>query len=99
MGVSTIMVEGGAQIITSFLSDHLADQVVVTIAPLLVGGLRAVQAMTGMPQATRAERAIQATNGFSEPHTSSPFPRLMNTYYEKVGNDFVIRGDPDWTGP
>jgi riboflavin biosynthesis pyrimidine reductase len=34
------MVEGGAQIITSFLASRLVDQVVLTIAPMLVGGLR-----------------------------------------------------------
>ena len=84
MGVSTIMVEGGARIITSFLADQVVDQVVITIAPLLIGGLRAVQAR-------------QATDGFAESHASSSFPRLINTYYERVGNDFVIRGDPDWT--
>jgi len=39
-GVHSLMVEGGAQIITSFLTSRLVDQVVLTIAPLLVGGLR-----------------------------------------------------------
>jgi GTP cyclohydrolase II len=42
MGISSLMVEGGAQIITSFLTTRLVDQVVLTIAPLLVGGLRVV---------------------------------------------------------
>ncbi len=41
-GVDTVMVEGGGRIITSFLSRRLVDQVVITIAPLLVGGLRGV---------------------------------------------------------
>jgi 3,4-dihydroxy 2-butanone 4-phosphate synthase/GTP cyclohydrolase II len=40
MGLDSLMVEGGAQIITSFLSARLVDQVVLTIAPMLVGGLR-----------------------------------------------------------
>jgi len=40
MGVNSLMVEGGAQIITSFLAARLVDQVVLTIAPMLVGGLR-----------------------------------------------------------
>ncbi len=38
--VHSILVEGGAQVITSFLSARLVDQIVVTIAPLVVGGLR-----------------------------------------------------------
>jgi GTP cyclohydrolase II len=42
MGINSLMVEGGAQIITSFLISRLVDQVVLTIAPLLVGGLRVV---------------------------------------------------------
>jgi 3,4-dihydroxy 2-butanone 4-phosphate synthase/GTP cyclohydrolase II len=42
MGINTLMVEGGARIITSFLLQKLADFIVLTIAPVLVGGLRAV---------------------------------------------------------
>ncbi len=38
--VASLMVEGGAQVITSFLSARLADYLVVTVAPILVGGLR-----------------------------------------------------------
>lgn len=42
LGIDTLMVEGGARIITSFLFERLADFIVLTIAPVLVGGLRAV---------------------------------------------------------
>jgi 3,4-dihydroxy 2-butanone 4-phosphate synthase/GTP cyclohydrolase II len=42
-GVGSLMVEGGAEIITSFLAGRLADQLVLTIAPRLVGGLKAVE--------------------------------------------------------
>lgn len=45
MNINSLMVEGGAQIITSFLASRLVDQVVLTIAPLLVGGLRVVNHM------------------------------------------------------
>jgi GTP cyclohydrolase II len=41
-GVASLMVEGGAAIITSFLAGRLADQLVLTIAPRLVGGLNAL---------------------------------------------------------
>lgn len=42
-GLSSLMVEGGAGIITRFLRRRLVDDLVVTIAPVLVrGGLRAV---------------------------------------------------------
>ncbi len=36
------MVEGGASIITSILGCDLADQLVVTVSPCLLGGVRAV---------------------------------------------------------
>lgn len=42
-GVHSLMVEGGAQVITSFLQAKLVDRVVVTIAPMLVGGLNAIE--------------------------------------------------------
>jgi riboflavin-specific deaminase-like protein len=42
MGIASLMVEGGARIITSFLFGGLANYLVLTIAPVLVGGLRGV---------------------------------------------------------
>ncbi len=39
-GIQSLMVEGGAQVITSFLKARLVDQVVLTIAPMFVGGLQ-----------------------------------------------------------
>jgi 3,4-dihydroxy 2-butanone 4-phosphate synthase/GTP cyclohydrolase II len=37
--VNSVMVEGGARVITSFLRQRLADAVIVTISPQLLGGL------------------------------------------------------------
>lgn len=42
MGVRSILVEGGAQVITSFLATRFVDQFVITIAPLFLGGYRAL---------------------------------------------------------
>jgi 3,4-dihydroxy 2-butanone 4-phosphate synthase/GTP cyclohydrolase II len=42
LGIDSLMVEGGARIITSFLRERLADLLVLTISPMLVGGLHAV---------------------------------------------------------
>ncbi len=42
MGITSLMVEGGAQVITGFLRERLADQLVLTVAPVLAGGLHAV---------------------------------------------------------
>jgi GTP cyclohydrolase II len=42
LGLNSLMVEGGAGIITSFLSERLVDFLVLTVVPTLVGGLHAV---------------------------------------------------------
>lgn len=39
MKINSVMVEGGARVITSFLNARLVDQFIITIAPKLVGGL------------------------------------------------------------
>ncbi len=41
-GISSLMVEGGARVISNFLSQQLVDRVVLTIAPMFVGGLNAL---------------------------------------------------------
>ena len=76
MGINSLMVEGGAQIITSFLASRLVDQVVLTIAPMLVGGLRVVNHLGHSSQRR--------------------FPRLKNLSYQQLGDDLVLRGEPDW---
>ena len=58
-GIGSLMVEGGARVITSFLSAHLVDRLVLTIAPLLVGGLNAVSNLT-------------KTNNYSFPSLHNP---------------------------
>jgi GTP cyclohydrolase II len=78
IGINSLMVEGGAQIITSFLTFRLVDQVVLTIAPLLVGGLRVVDHL--------------------ELASRRRFPRLKNLSYQQLGDDLVLRGEPDWEG-
>ena len=42
MNIGSLMVEGGAGILQSFLSERLADQIVVTISPRFVGGVPAL---------------------------------------------------------
>lgn len=41
-GIKSVMVEGGGQVITSFIEARLVDQMIITIAPCLVGGLPAL---------------------------------------------------------
>lgn len=42
-GMINLMVEGGAAVIASFLTQHLVDRLVLTIAPRLMGGVPAIQ--------------------------------------------------------
>ncbi len=49
-GYASLMVEGGATIITRLIALGLVDRLVVTVAPMLVGGLTAV---SSLPQITR----------------------------------------------
>lgn len=39
MDINSIMVEGGAKVITSFIRAQLVDQFIITVSPKLVGGL------------------------------------------------------------
>ncbi len=59
LGVHSLMVEGGARVITSFLSAGLVDLMIVTIAPLLVGGLRAPEQVLEPSVSLRDVRALQ----------------------------------------
>lgn len=42
LNIASLMVEGGAEIITSFLKHQLVDQLVLTISPVYIGGVHAV---------------------------------------------------------
>lgn len=46
-GIRSVFVEGGAKIITSILAADLADQLVLTIAPQFLGGVRSVEPLFG----------------------------------------------------
>jgi riboflavin-specific deaminase-like protein len=41
-GIRKLMVEGGAHVITSFLSNRMVDRLVLTLTPIFLSGLRAV---------------------------------------------------------
>jgi 3,4-dihydroxy 2-butanone 4-phosphate synthase/GTP cyclohydrolase II len=46
-GINCLMVEGGAQVISSFIRAKLVDLFVVTISPKLIGGLQVVESLGG----------------------------------------------------
>ena len=48
-GVRSLMVEGGAQVITSFIRAGLADLFIITVSPAFVGGLQAVDGRSTAP--------------------------------------------------
>ena len=78
LDVRSVMVEGGARVITSFLRSRLVDRLIITIAPILVGGLHGVVELL-------SDQALA-------------FPRLRQTTWQKLGNDWVVAGIPEW-GP
>jgi diaminohydroxyphosphoribosylaminopyrimidine deaminase/5-amino-6-(5-phosphoribosylamino)uracil reductase len=44
MGVTSVLVEGGARVITSFLRERLADKIIIVMAPKLIGeGIEAIR--------------------------------------------------------
>ncbi|NKB35316.1 MAG: GTP cyclohydrolase [Pseudomonadales bacterium] len=46
-GINSLMVEGGATVITAFIRARLVDALVLTVAPRLVGGYRAIGDLQG----------------------------------------------------
>ena len=77
LGIGSLMVEGGARVITSFLAERRVDHLVLTVAPTLVGGLSAVGAFQA------GERP--------------PLPRLRNPRYQRLGDDLIVRAEPEWS--
>jgi riboflavin-specific deaminase-like protein len=81
-GIQSLMVEGGARVITSFLSQRLVDRVVITIAPTLLGGLHAVEnpLISGSPK-SRDENSL---------------PQFSDSGYEQVGKDLIFWSALSW---
>lgn len=80
MGKRRLMVEGGAEVISSFIISQLVDIMILTISPMIVGGLPAVR----MPE------------GISLEQDGRNFPRLENVMSEKFGEDLVVFGRLAW---
>ena len=76
-GCRSVMVEGGASIISSFIECGAVDDVVVTIAPVYVGGVRPVR------------RLVSAPHGDGP---SLDFPRLAEAGSALLGDDTVVFG-------
>lgn len=65
--IDSLMVEGGARVITSFLQARLADQLIVTIAPRFVGGLPVIDSESlpaaGLPPCSLAQTNCEMMQG------------------------------------
>ena len=88
--INSLMVEGGARVITSFLSERLVDLIVLTIVPRFLGGLHAPEAWSEVPTGLITSVA---------PLTSALeaiFPRLRTWQAERAGGDLLIWGIPEW---
>ena len=105
-GIRSVMVEGGARILGSFLqAPHLVDRVVVTIAPVYVGGLSMATGLVGpihplqtLPAAVEADDAAPrpiaaAVAGTTlERRSGSFFHRLRDVRHDLVDGDIVLSG-------
>lgn len=89
LGISTLMVEGGARVIESFLKARLVDFLVLTIAPIMVGGLKAIKHPLSIPKIPQ-----EFQNGRSTPldFPGRAFPRLENPRYQQLGEDLIVWG-------
>ena len=76
------MVEGGARVITSFLFHHLVDWIVITIAPVFLGGLHAVES--------------PLTVGNREGSSPNGLPQFNKCIHEQVGKDIVVWSALSW---
>jgi GTP cyclohydrolase II len=82
LGINNIMVEGGARVITSFLSLQLVDWIVITIAPTFLGGLHALE----NPLVTCNKKCTKGGG----------LPEFNNFGYEQVGKDIVFWSALSW---
>ena len=80
-GVDSVLVEGGARVITSFLKARLANRFVITLTPYFVGGVHAVE-----------ELLANAGN-----KKSIQLARARITGNEWFGRDLVLWGTFSWT--
>jgi riboflavin-specific deaminase-like protein len=74
--INSLMVEGGARVISTFLQLKLVDRIVLTISPVFLGGLRAV-----------GQDVFITRSG-----SVSPYPRLQETGAEQLGGDLIVWG-------
>lgn len=81
-GVDSLMAEGGARVISSLLCQRLADLLVMTIAPVFVGGLRALEQPLFAPDSGEMR--------------CRDLPRLEDMETIPAGKDLILTGRLSW---
>lgn len=89
-GVRSIMVEGGARVLAAFLSQRLADAVVVTIAPRFVGGVSVLAPISEPGSHPNGDQP-------SERPVAASLPQLSDLHYTRLDDDLIVWGVPQWT--
>jgi 3,4-dihydroxy 2-butanone 4-phosphate synthase/GTP cyclohydrolase II len=80
-GLESVMVEGGTEVISSFMHQQIVDHLILTVAPMFVGGKPAL-----------ANLELDAAGD-----SSPSFPRLEQVRYRWMGEDLVLEGTPAWS--
>lgn len=81
--IASVMVEGGTQVLTTFLRRQRVQRVILTIAPMFLGG-------------TSALDSLAPTQETDAPDPSDDVPRLKNVQQRWYGEDLILEGDPVW---
>ncbi len=94
--ISSLMVEGGAKVLASFLGARLVDEIVVTIAPTILGGLTPFAARQASPN-ERSDQFDQSNQTAGENRFGQGLPcSLADSKIAIFGPDVVISGRPFW---
>lgn len=78
LGIQRLMVEGGAKVITNFLAQRLVDQVILTIAPRVTGGLHIADGFSTAGVSSQDQLKIE----------------LKEVEYHRLGEDLIVLGRP-----
>lgn len=63
LGIRRLMVEGGAMVIAAFLQSELVDRLIVTVAPVLLGGLHALEFSPRSAKLPKLRNVVHRTLG------------------------------------
>lgn len=99
-GIGSLMVEGGAAVLASFLAARLVDEIVITIAPVILGGLApfAMARSSVIGEVLTGSGREESTSRLKAGPAWLPCS-LTDMKVELLGADIVVAGRPEWPGP